>query len=179
MCDIIEYRNNSFRIKYENYESEYYSDINDLRLQDIIIIKEDSKNAHIPFDIYIFKKFNDRVIARKSIKFRVDTVNTNIGEYWIIKSGEDVIIKWVVFDYDIGYLFINDILKCSPLNIITEINEVMWKDFDYDNNIIQWLIHSLNKFCRKNINMTIPSLGVEITQIIWDYIICDFDNIEF
>ena len=185
LSPLIDYHKDSFQIKCDGYQSDHYSDLNELRLQDLSIIREDLKHAHIPFDIYVFSLFNKNssinIISRKSISFKVDTQEGyNVGEYWIVKLvNGNIVLKWAVFDYDMGYLFINNILKCSPIDIISAINEIEWKDFAYDNGAIQWLINTLNEYCRKNIKLPLPNLGNQITDIIWSYIVCPFSEIEF
>jgi hypothetical protein len=183
MCEIVEYCEDRFKIKYGDYQSDSYSDLNELRLYDISIICQDSKYKSIPFDIYSYKNFRTTtakklLISRKSIDFKIDKHSYNTGEFWIIRHNDCVILKWAVFDYQINFMFIEDVIKCSITDAIGAINNVMWKDFAYDNFVIQWFIDNLNNYCRKNIDLSVLGLNSEITSIIWDYIICAFNKID-
>ena len=179
MCDIIEFQDDKFRITYDGYQSEYYSDLKELRLYDISILRNDIKYSGIPYSLYILKKFANKIIDRFSVQFKIDKNKKTSGEYWIIRNKNEISIKWAVFDYEINYLFINDLMKCGVLDIVSAIDMFAWRDLDYENKILPWINDRLNEYCRKNIDLQLSALNESSISIIWDYIICKFDDIEF
>lgn len=177
MCDVVEYSDDQFRIIHGEYQSDYYSDLKDLRMYDISILRDDSKYSSIPFDIYIYST-GIQVIARKTIQFKIDKHHNNIGEYWLTKYGNEFAVQWSVFDYDFIHLFSNNLMKCGVTSVIQIINEIEWRDFEYDNAIIPWIVNNLNLYCKKNVSLPLE-LPDKIVTIVWDYILCNFDDIEF
>jgi hypothetical protein len=177
---IIEYSGDKFRITQGDYTSDYYSELKDLRLNDLFVMRDNREYAQIPYDIYLMNSKKETLIARKQVWFKVAKDASILGEYWLQLYTGNIILNWAVYDYDMGFLFINSLIKCNMFDIVPSINSIDWKDFDYDNSVIQWTIDNANTYIRKNVTIACcPDIDQHITKIIWDYIICKFDEIDF
>ena len=56
---IIEYSGDKFRITQGDYTSDYYSELKDLRLNDLFVIRDNREYAQIPYDIYLMNSKKD------------------------------------------------------------------------------------------------------------------------
>ena len=202
MCDVVEWCDSKFRIVKDDYVSDYYSDLRDLRMNDIYVLRANVAHSKIPYDIYLSNLVSGELIARKQVWFKIDKWTDILGEYWLVLSATSIVLKWAVFDYDVSFMFTNLLMKCDMFDTVNAVNSTIWREFDYDNCVIPWIINNTSKHLRKNVHIDISAiisdraLRVEnserihvvgqihsgdpcIVKIIWDYLICDFDEIDY